>query len=103
MDNLIENAIKYTLNTPVLINIKVTDITNGINISIEDNGIGISAADCKYIFDKYYRVKRKETKNKFGFGLGLTYVKSIIDAHGGNIVVNSKLNQGSEFIITLID
>lgn len=101
MDNLVENAIKYTVHPTVLIDISVTDIAgDGLKISVKDNGIGISPADKKYIFDKFYRIKREETKNKMGFGLGLTYVKSIIEAHGGDITVNSKLNEGSEFIIT---
>ena len=101
MDNLIENAIKYTVNQTVNINITVSDTADGLKISVQDNGIGISSTDRKRIFDKFYRVKRGETKNKAGFGLGLTYVKSIIEAHGGSITVNSKLNEGSEFIITL--
>ena len=101
MDNLIENAIKYSIQPTVIVDIEVADTVNGIRISVRDNGIGISPMDEKRIFDKYYRVKREETKNRVGFGLGLTYVKSIIEAHGGNITVNSSLNDGSEFIITL--
>ncbi len=101
MDNLIENAIKYTVNSAIIIDIQITDTTDGLIIAVRDNGIGISPMDKKRIFDKFYRVKRDETKNKAGFGLGLTYVKSIIEAHGGNITVNSNLNEGSEFIITL--
>lgn len=101
MDNLVENAIKYTVSPTVIIDISVADIAGGLKISVKDNGIGISSTDKKYIFDKFYRVKREETKNKMGFGLGLTYVKSIIEAHGGDITVNSKLNEGSEFIILL--
>lgn len=103
MDNLIENAIKYNSNSSVKIDIEVSDTSAGLKISVRDNGIGISSMDQKLIFDKFYRVKRNETKNKVGFGLGLTYVKSIIEAHGGDISVNSKINVGSEFIITLKD
>ena len=100
MDNLVENAIKYTVATPVIISIDVTDTMNDeLKISVTDNGIGISTADKKHIFDKFYRAKRTETKNKTGFGLGLTYVKSIVEAHGGTISVNSELNKGSEFVI----
>ena len=101
MDNLIENAIKYNSNSSVKIDIEVSDTSAGLKISVRDNGIGISSMDQKLIFDKFYRVKRNETKNKVGFGLGLTYVKSILEAHGDDIIVNSKLNEGSEFIITL--
>jgi len=101
MDNLIENAIKYTINPIVIIDINILDSPEGLKITVRDNGIGISSTDNKRIFEKFYRVKRDETKNKVGFGLGLTYVKSIIEAHGGSISVQSKLNEGSEFIITL--
>lgn len=101
MDNLIENAIKYTVNPTVIIDIHVIDITDGLKIIVRDNGIGISKIDKKFVFDKFYRIKRDETKNKAGFGLGLTYVKSIVEAHGGNITLISDLNEGSEFIITL--
>ena len=103
MDNLVENAIKYTPMHPVVIHIRVSDAAEGLNISVKDSGIGISSTDKKYVFDKFYRVKREETKNKVGFGLGLTYVKSIVEEHGGTISVNSELNKGSEFIITLKD
>ena len=65
--------------------------------------MGISSTDRKRIFDKFYRVERAETKYKMGFGLGLTYVKSVIDAHGAAIEVVSKLNVGSEFVIILKD
>lgn len=63
--------------------------------------MGILLKDQRHIFDKFYRVNSAETKNKMGFGLGLTYVKSIIDADGATIEVVSKLNEGSEFVITL--
>ena len=99
MDNLLENAIKYTISPVVTIDINVTDTSNGLKVSIKDNGIGISASDKKHIFDKFYRVKRTETKCKTGFGLGLTYVKSIVEAHRGTISVISELNRGSEFIV----
>lgn len=101
MDNLVENAIKYTVEEVVKIVITLSDVTEGLMISVKDNGIGLSSSDKKYIFDKFYRVSRAETKHKAGFGLGLTYVKSIIEAHGGSITVNSALNEGSEFIIVL--
>lgn len=101
MDNLIENAIKYSARAVVEIDVSVCDTKDGLCISVKDNGIGISTADKKHIFDKFYREKRAETKNKLGFGLGLTYVKSIVDAHDATIAVESKVNEGSEFIITL--
>ncbi len=100
MDNLVENAIKYS-TSDVTINITITDLKEGLQIAVEDNGIGISPYDLKFIFDKFYRSNRKEIKNKAGFGLGLTYVKSIVEAHGGTITAVSKLNEGSKFTIEL--
>jgi len=100
LDNLVENAIKYS-NFEVSININVVDSNGGIKISVKDDGLGISAFDLKFIFDRFYRSNRKELKSKTGFGLGLTYVKSIVEAHGGSISATSKLNEGSEFVIFL--
>ena len=100
LDNLVENAIKYS-NSEVNININVVDSNGGIKISVKDDGLGISAFDLKFIFDRFYRSNRKELKSKTGFGLGLTYVKSIVEAHRGSISATSKLNEGSEFVIFL--
>ncbi|MEA4976930.1 MAG: HAMP domain-containing sensor histidine kinase [Paludibacter sp.] len=101
IDNLVENAIKYSDNE-VNINISVTDLQNELQIVVEDNGMGISAYDLKFIFDRFYRSNRKEMKNKAGFGLGLTYVKSIVEEHGGTITAESKLNEGSKFILKMV-
>jgi len=100
LDNLVENAIKYS-NSKVNINIDVIDSNEGIRISVKDDGMGISTFDLKFIFDRFYRSNRKELKRKTGFGLGLTYVKSIVEAHGGSISATSKINDGSEFVILL--
>ncbi|MDD4490811.1 MAG: HAMP domain-containing sensor histidine kinase, partial [Paludibacter sp.] len=101
IDNLVENAIKYSDNE-VSINISVTDLQNELQIVVEDNGMGISAYDLKFIFDRFYRSNRKEMKNKVGFGLGLTYVKSIVEEHGGTITAESKLNEGSKFTLKMV-
>jgi signal transduction histidine kinase len=101
IDNLVENAIKYSDNE-VNINISVTDLQNELQIVVEDNGMGISAYDLKFIFDRFYRSNRKEMKNKAGFGLGLTYVKSIVEEHGGTIIAESRLNEGSKFILKMV-
>ena len=100
LDNLVENAIKYS-TAEVNIQIDVTDVNEGIKISVKDDGLGIAAYDLKFIFDRFYRSNRKELKRKTGFGLGLTYVKSMVEAHGGVISVTSTINEGSEFIVLL--
>lgn len=94
--NLIDNALKYTIDTP-LIAITTSDHSEGIEISIQDNGIGIGEEIQRYIFDKFYRAESGNIQNAKGFGLGLSYVKKIIEEHKGRIHLSSKLDQGSEF------
>lgn len=94
--NLVDNALKYTIDIPT-ISITTYDNENGIEILIKDNGIGIGEEIQKYIFDKFYRAETGNVHNVKGFGLGLSYVKKIIEAHSGQIGLNSKINQGSEF------
>jgi two-component system phosphate regulon sensor histidine kinase PhoR len=96
MINLIDNAIKYS-KEEVIINIFSGNNDSGIIISIKDDGIGMSQDSIKHIFDKFYRVPTGNIHTIKGFGLGLYYVKNIIEAHGGNINVHSELNKGSRF------
>ncbi len=94
--NLVDNALKYTLDIPEII-ITTRDGADGLEVSIKDNGIGIGEEIQKYIFDKFYRAETGDVHNVKGFGLGLSYVKKIIEAHAGKIDLQSELNQGSEF------
>lgn len=98
--NLLTNAIKYTNNNG-FINITSYYDNQWVNISIKDNGIGIPKGDLQYIFERFYRVDKSRSKNTGGIGIGLSIVKSIIDAHNGEIFVESKLNEGTEFLIKL--
>ncbi len=97
--NLLDNAVKYCAQTPE-ITIKTSNLNNGITISIIDNGIGINENHRKQIFDKFYRVPTGDIHNVKGFGLGLYYVKSLVEAHHGTVKVKSN-SHGSEFVIFL--
>ncbi len=96
--NLLDNANMYT---PVRPQITVTtrDAEGGIVFSVQDNGIGISKSDQKKIFEKLYRVPEGNIHNFKGFGLGLSYVKTVVDQHGGTIKVESELKKGTKFEI----
>jgi two-component system phosphate regulon sensor histidine kinase PhoR len=99
-NNLLDNANKYTKESPV-IHIKVWDQNGYAFVSIQDNGIGMSKEVTKKIFDKFYRVPTGNVHDVKGFGLGLSYVKTIIEAHKGEISVNSEPGKGSIFTIKL--
>ncbi|MBD5230423.1 MAG: HAMP domain-containing histidine kinase [Bacteroidales bacterium] len=101
--NLLDNAVKYRReDVPLDIRITTSDISNSrLQITIEDNGIGIKKEHLKKIFDKFYRVPTGNKHDVKGFGLGLAYVSKMIDVLGGTIRVESELNQGTKFIIIL--
>jgi two-component system phosphate regulon sensor histidine kinase PhoR len=98
--NLIDNALKYTVSVP---QIKIITYNNdsGIFIAVKDNGIGISKENQQKVFEAMYRVPTGNVHNVKGFGLGLSYVKAIVEKHGGNISVESELNKGSTFTVYL--
>lgn len=98
--NLLDNANKYSPVNPE-ISISTINDNNLIIIEITDNGIGISQKNIKYIFDKFYRVPTGDIHNVKGFGLGLTYVKMVVELHGGTIKVKSHQNNGTSFKICL--
>lgn len=98
--NLMDNAMKYNNTTPEL-KIVTENILGGIQIKFIDNGLGISEEAQKLIFDKFYRVPTGNLHDVKGFGLGLSYVKKMIEEHSGYIKVKSKIGQGSTFELFL--
>ncbi len=100
ISNLIDNAIKYTIEKPI-IKIETANSNDAIILIIADNGIGIAKDDQKKVFQKFFRVSTGNVHNVKGFGLGLAYVKKIIELHHGSIALHSELNHGTTFTITL--
>ena len=96
--NLLDNANKYSTDNPD-ISVKTYNDKKGIYIAISDKGTGISKEAQKHIFESFYRVPTGNLHNIKGFGLGLSYVKGIIEAHFGTINVKSELGKGSTFIV----
>ena len=100
ISNLIDNAVKYSKErADIIIRCRQTEQT--ITISIADRGIGIPLDKQKHIFDKFYRIPTGNLHNVKGYGLGLFYVKSMVEKHGGTITVKSEPGKGSVFTITL--
>ena len=98
--NLINNAIQYTPAHGV-VTIRLESLERNATVTIEDNGIGIDAADLPHIFDRFYRVQADRARNTGGTGLGLAIVKAIVQAHHGSIQVDSQLDLGTTFIVRL--
>jgi signal transduction histidine kinase len=96
--NLVDNALKYTESVPV-IKVGTRSEQGGVVVYVQDNGIGISKENQKKVFDKLYRVPTGNIHNVKGFGLGLSYVKAIVDKHQGWINLKSEPGKGSKFEI----
>jgi two-component system, OmpR family, phosphate regulon sensor histidine kinase PhoR len=100
ISNLVDNAVKYS-NDNLLIKVATSVSGKNICIKIEDNGIGMSKETQKRIFEKFYRAHMGNIHNVKGFGLGLSYVKTMVDAHDGKIKVESTLGRGTIFTIEI--
>lgn len=98
--NLVNNAVKYSSNEKYLA-VRLYRHSNGVNLEVVDHGIGIPAKEHLKIFEKFYRVGDPLVHNTKGSGLGLSLVRHIVKAHGGEVAVESAPGKGSRFIITL--
>lgn len=102
LDNLVDNALKYSCDK-VRIRLSARRSDKGIELRVEDNGIGIDRSAQAHIFEKFYRVPTGDLHTVKGFGLGLYYVRLIAERHGGEVTVTSAPGRGSTFTLTLPD
>jgi two-component system, OmpR family, phosphate regulon sensor histidine kinase PhoR len=100
VNNLLDNALKYSKEKP-RIKLTTVDAGNTLLIKIEDNGIGMNKETLSRIFEKFYRAHTGNVHDVKGFGLGLSYVKTMVDAHKGHIKAESVLGKGSTFTISI--
>lgn len=98
--NIVDNALKYSSNQPKPVEINLTGDSSNIKISIQDFGEGIPETELTHIFEPFYRVDKSRSKETGGYGLGMHLSQKIVEAHGGEIEITSKINNGSNIIIT---
>ena len=98
INNLLDNANKYSPENPEIL-VATRNATGGVEVIVSDKGIGMSKEEKKHIFEKFYRVHTGNLHDVKGFGLGLSYVKAMMDAHKGRVDVKSELGKGSSFVL----
>ena len=101
INNIIGNSLKYMDKKQGIINIRILDVGDFVQIEIEDNGKGIGQKELPYIFDRFYRTDSSRNSSKGGSGIGLSIVRKIIEDHGGKIWATSKLGVGTEIHFVL--
>jgi two-component system phosphate regulon sensor histidine kinase PhoR len=94
--NLLDNANKYSYDKPE-ITVSTASTMHGLTLSVADKGMGMSPDQVRKIFDRFYRIPTGNLHDVKGFGLGLAYVKRIVELHGGDIVVHSEPQSGTTF------
>jgi len=98
--NLLDNANKYSPDAPNII-VRTENKRDEFRISVQDHGMGMSKETQKHVFEKFYRLPTGDRHDVKGFGLGLSYVKNMVEAHGGTVEVDSTIGKGSKFTISL--
>jgi two-component system phosphate regulon sensor histidine kinase PhoR len=100
LTNLIDNAIKYSLDAPQ-VSVKLAQSVDEFRIMVKDRGIGMDEDTKRQVFDRFYRATKGNIHDVKGHGLGLSFVKEIIEKHGGSIQVDSAPNAGTTFTVVL--
>jgi signal transduction histidine kinase len=100
LDNLVNNALKFT-PTGGSVTVRLTRDEGNLVLEVTDTGIGIPKDRLDYVFDRFYQVDGSMTRKYGGAGLGLALVKEVVEAHGGNVSVQSEYGKGSSFRVTL--
>ena len=98
--NLIDNAVKYSGDDPHIV-IRTAQIPDGVSLDIQDNGVGIAKEHLGKVFERLYRVPTGNVHDVKGFGLGLSYVKNVVERHGGSVQIASRVGEGTTLKLLL--